>query len=83
MRYGGPAHPHTSENVLNCYPLAMTTPASDEEAERVAVLRGYGILESAPERAYDEIAELAAHVCNCPAAVINFVDDTNIWSKCR
>jgi adenylate cyclase len=61
----------------------MTKPASDQEAERVAVLRGYAILESAPEHAYDEIAELAAQVCNCPAAVINFVDDTSIWSKCR
>jgi adenylate cyclase len=60
----------------------MTKPASDQEAERVAVLRGYAILESAPEHAYDEIAELAAQVCNCPAAVINFVDDTSIWSKC-
>jgi adenylate cyclase len=73
---------HTSRDVLNCSPLEMTN-QHQTEAERVAVLRGYAILESAPEHAYDEIAELAAQVCNCPAAVINFVDDTSVWSKCR
>jgi class 3 adenylate cyclase len=61
----------------------MTELANDKEIERVAVLRDYGILRSTPEPAYDEIAELAAQVCNCPAAIINFIDDANVWSKCR
>jgi len=55
----------------------------DKETERVAVLRDYDILGSAPESAYDEIAELAAHVCQCPAAVINFLDDKSVWWKSR
>jgi class 3 adenylate cyclase len=55
----------------------------EKEIERVAILRDYGIVGSTPEPAYDEIAELAAQVCNCPAAIINFVDDASVWSKCR
>jgi adenylate cyclase len=61
----------------------MTEAVSDKEAERLAVLRDYDILGSAAELAYDEIAELAAQVCQCPAAVINFLDDKSVWAKCR
>ena len=36
------------------------------EPHRLAALRALAILDSAPEVAYDEIAELAAQVCGCP-----------------
>src|SRR5262245_59492287 len=49
----------------------MTEAASDKETERLTALREYDILGSPAELAYDEIAELAAQVCQCPAAVIN------------
>jgi class 3 adenylate cyclase len=61
----------------------MTETASDKETERLAALRDYDIIGSPAELAYDEIAELAAQVCQCPAAVINFLDDKIVWSKCR
>ena len=61
----------------------MTQSASDKEAERLAALRNYDILDSPAELAYDEIAELAAQVCQCPAGIINFLDDKSVWSKCR
>ena len=61
----------------------MTESASDKEKERLAVLRDYEIVGSRDELAYDEIAELAAQVCQCPAAIINFLDDKSVWAKCR
>jgi adenylate cyclase len=61
----------------------MTESGSNKEMERLAVLRDYEILGSRDELAYDEIAELAAQVCQCPAAVINFLDDKSVWAKCR
>ena len=61
----------------------MTEPASEKEAERLVALRDYDILGSPSELAYDEIAEVAAEVCQCPAAIINFLDDKSVWSKCR
>jgi hypothetical protein len=61
----------------------MNESASNKEMERLAVLRDYEILGSPDELAYDEIAELAAQVCRCPAAIINFLDDKSVWAKCR
>src|SRR5262245_41046795 len=46
-------------------------------------LRNYDILGSPAELAYDEIAELAAQICQCPVGVINFLDDKSVWTKCR
>jgi class 3 adenylate cyclase len=61
----------------------MTESASDKESERLVALGNYDILGSPAESAYDEIAEVAAQVCQCPAAIINFLDDKTVWSKCR
>jgi hypothetical protein len=61
----------------------MTQSASDKETERLIALRNYDILGSLAELANDEIAELAAQICQCPAAVINFLDDKSVWAKCR
>lgn len=38
-------------------------------------LRSYEILDTEPESAFDDIAELAAHICDTPIAVVNFVHD--------
>lgn len=61
----------------------MTEVIPDKEVARLAALRSYNILGSAPEPAYDEITELAAQVCQCPAAGINVIDDKHVWSKSR
>ena len=51
------------------------------EPQRVDALRALDIMDSAPEIAYDEIAELAAQVCACPIGYISFVDDDRRWLK--
>lgn len=40
------------------------------EAERLAVLDTYGILDTAPEKEYDDVVALAARICETPAAAI-------------
>jgi hypothetical protein len=45
-------------------PSSFAVPTN--ERRRLAALRALDILDSAPEIAYDEIAELAAQVCGCP-----------------
>src|SRR5438552_14645900 len=59
----------------------MSVPRSDREPERLEALRLYGILDTSPEDAFDDLARLAAHVCNAPMATISFVDDTRVWAK--
>ena len=46
-------------------------------------MRALDIIDSAPEIAYDEIAELAAQICGCPVAYISFIDDDRRWLKAR
>ncbi|MGL3109737.1 hypothetical protein [Bradyrhizobium sp. BR 1432] len=61
----------------------MPSPAPTNEAERLAALRALDIVDSAPEVAYDEIAELAAQLCGCPVSYISFIDDERRWLKAR
>lgn len=55
--------------------------ASWDESERVAVLKSYGILDTPPEPEFDNIARLAAQVCETPFALITLVDDRRQWFK--
>ncbi len=61
----------------------MAAPVYFDEADRVAALRGYGVLDSSPEEAFDELARLAAHICRTPIALIDFVDDDRSWVKAQ
>ena len=48
---------------------------------RLALLRGYGILDTAPERDFDEIAELASQICETPMALVSLVERERQWFK--
>jgi hypothetical protein len=48
------------------------------EAERVAALRAFEILDTPPDLAYDEIGELAAQICKCPVGYISFIDEERL-----
>lgn len=61
----------------------MSSPIPANETERLATLHALDIVDSGSETAYDEIAELAAQLCNCPAAYISFIDDDRRWLKAR
>jgi adenylate cyclase len=63
--------------------VAMAFPMPVNEPQRLAALRALDILDTTPEIAYDEIAELAAHVCDCPVGFISFVDDHRRWLKAK
>ena len=59
----------------------MNAPLPDNEAERLAVLRGYQILDTAPDREFDLITALAARICDTPIALISLVDERRQWFK--
>ena len=44
------------------------------EAERLIALQAYGILDTEPERAFDDIVRLASRICDTPIAVVNLID---------
>jgi adenylate cyclase len=55
----------------------------ENEPQRVAALRSYGILDSPPEMIYDELIELAARICRTPSAYIKFFDENRVWFKSK
>jgi PAS domain S-box-containing protein len=55
--------------------------ARDEERARLIALARYDILDTEPEQAFDDLARLAALVCDAPIAQVNFIDDGRTWSK--
>jgi len=61
----------------------MTAPVPANDAERVVALRNYQIMDSAPELAYDELTEIAAQLCQCPVALIGFIDESREWLKSK
>lgn len=52
-----------------------------QQAERLAALYAYEILETDREREFDEIVKLAAAICGTSISVINFIDAERQWFK--
>ena len=53
------------------------------EAARLEALRQYSILDTPSESAYNDIARLAAFICDVPIALISFVDSERQWFKSK
>jgi PAS domain S-box-containing protein len=51
------------------------------EERRLKSLQQYQILDTLPEKAFDEIAYLAATICEAPIALVSFVDADRQWFK--
>ncbi|MEA2245182.1 MAG: phosphoserine phosphatase RsbU/P [Solirubrobacteraceae bacterium] len=52
-----------------------------DEAERLAAVRRYAILDTPPDGAFDRICALAARFFDVPFASVTIVDDDRIWFK--
>lgn len=59
--------------------LAPTIPAN--EAERLKALHDYHILDTPPEKPFDDLARLAAHILGMPIALVSLIDDKRQWFK--
>lgn len=53
------------------------------EADRLAALYELDILDSAPEKDFDDIVALASSVCDVPVALITLIDTDRQWFKAR
>ena len=53
----------------------------DREKERLALLNSYSILDTLPEKDYDNLTKLAAEICQTPISLITLLDDKRQWFK--
>jgi len=53
------------------------------EQQRLATLRGYEILDTEPEAAFDDLTLLASHICQTPVALISLIDADRQWFKSK
>ena len=51
------------------------------ELARLEALHTRAILDTPPEEAFDQLAQLAAHIFDVPIAVVNLVDQQRQWFK--
>jgi diguanylate cyclase (GGDEF)-like protein len=65
--------------ITGCFMAAAPLPANEEK--RIKALHAYGVLDSAAEQAFDDLARMAALVCDVPIALISLVDRERQWFK--
>jgi signal transduction histidine kinase len=53
----------------------------EDEAERLASVRRYQILDTPPDGAFDRITALAARIFGVPISIVSVVDEDRIWFK--
>lgn len=58
-------------------------PKPDNEAERLSALRGYEILDTPQESAFDDLVLIASAVCGMPMGSVSLIDADRQWFKAR
>ncbi|MEA5449716.1 GAF domain-containing protein, partial [Leptolyngbya sp. CCNP1308] len=56
---------------------------SSDDAERLAAVQRYQILDTPPDEALDRITAIAARLFQVPIALVTVVDHDRIWFKSR
>jgi diguanylate cyclase (GGDEF)-like protein/PAS domain S-box-containing protein len=61
----------------------MKTIPKEKESARLKTLYGYEILDTLPEKEFDDVAKLASQICGTPIALISLVDKERQWLKSK
>lgn len=61
----------------------QTAPLPANETQRLERLRAFGVLDTLPQKAFDDITALASAICGTPIALISLVDENRQWFKSK
>lgn len=59
----------------------MKAIAHPDDIERLKKLEDYGVLDSLPEQAFDDLVELASRLTGSPVSLVSLVDQDRQWFK--
>ena len=62
---------------------SVSSPLPENEDSRLESLHSFRILGTSCEQGFDDIAHLAAVMCDTPVAVIAFIDEQRVWFKAK
>lgn len=65
---------------ISCEALVQL-PLPQSESSRLESLRSFRILGTSREQVFDDLARLAALICDTPVAVVAFIDEQRVWFK--
>jgi GAF domain-containing protein len=63
--------------------MGMRAALPADEAERLRAVRDLDVLDTAAEPDYDDIAGMAAHVCEVPMSLVSLIDADRQWIKAK
>ncbi|MBI5021971.1 MAG: PAS domain S-box protein [Ignavibacteriales bacterium] len=55
----------------------------ENDVARIEILKHYGVLDTLPEKSFDDLTELAAEICESPIALISLIDENRQWFKSK
>src|SRR4051812_35104225 len=58
-------------------------PIPHDEEERLSALERCKVLDTPPERLFDDVAQLASQLCGTPIALVSLIDRSRQWFKAR
>lgn len=61
----------------------MGLPLPSDEESRLDALKSLKILDTPPERVFDDLARLTSYICGTPIAFIGFMDADRLWFKSK
>lgn len=62
---------------------SLNYPLPDNEEARLLALKQCAILDTLPEKSFDDIAKLAAQICGVDKSMVSFIDETRKWHKAK
>lgn len=71
-----------NDSTAGSTPSPDSVPAFSQMA-RLDALRSFGILDTLPEKDYDDLTQLAAAICQTPISLISLVDENRQWFKAK